>query len=138
MNFDYYVKTAVDRLFRYAPTTGRQDRWDDARGTWTNVAPTLADDIYSGRSEMDEVTADRAKRDYPKAFGEFPMLIVDMMNKIQVAIAQKTSLEEFISDYEIPHPEQAAVKNFYADLKKYMEDNPLARGQFWDVASEWG
>ena len=61
-----------------------------------------------------------------------------MMNKIQVAISQKTLVEDFISDYGIPLPEQAAVEKFHGDLKKWMDENPLEPGQSWDVASEWG
>ncbi|WP_104169808.1 hypothetical protein [Cryobacterium sp. M23] len=137
MNFDYYVKEDIGRLFRWVPATNRQERWDDTTSTWINVAPNLADDIFSGRVDLDEITADKAKKDYPKAFGERRFLTVDMMNRIQVAIAQKTTVEEFIADYPVPGPEQAAVEKFYADLHKEMSERKLAPGQFWDVSSEW-
>ena len=137
MNFDYYVNVNVDRLFRWAPATNRQERWDDTTRTWINVAPNLADDIFSGRVDLDEITADKAEQDYPKAFGEHRFLTVDMMNRIQVAIAQKTTVEEFIADCEVPKPEQAAVEKFYGDLHKEMSERKLAPGQFWDVSSEW-
>ena len=65
------------------------------------------------------------------------MLTVDMMNKIQVAIAQKTPVEEFLADYEVPKEEQAAAKKFYADLQKEMSETVLEPGQFWDVSAEW-
>lgn len=65
------------------------------------------------------------------------MLTVDMMNKIQVAISQKTPVEDFIADYEVPAPDQAAVKKFYTNLQKEMTETVLAPGQFWDVSSEW-
>ena len=101
------------------------------------MAPHLADDIFSGRVDLDEITADKATQDYPKAFGEHRFLTVDMMNRIQVAIARKTTVEEFIADYEVPKPEQAAVEKFYGDLNKEMSEFKLAPGQFWDVSSEW-
>ncbi|WP_130176719.1 hypothetical protein [Cryobacterium sp. SO1] len=137
MDFDYYVKEDIGRLFRWAPATNRQERWDDSTSTWINVAPHLADDIFSGRVDLDEITAHKAKQDYPRAFGEHLFLTVDMMNRIQVAIAQKTTVEEFIADYPVPKAEQAAVEKFYADLHKEISERKLAPGQFWDVSSEW-
>ncbi|MDH6235361.1 hypothetical protein [Cryobacterium sp. CG_9.6] len=137
MTFDYYVKQGIGRLFRWAPATNRQERWDDTSSTWISVAPYLADDIFSGRVDLDQITPEKAEQDYPTAFGERLFLTVDMMNRIQVAIAQKTTVEEFIADYPVPLPERAAVEKFYADLQKEMSESKLAPGQFWDVSSEW-
>lgn len=72
MKFDYYVNDGIDRLFRYASETGQQDRWDNTPGVWSNVAPSLVDKIYSGKVGLDEVTAEEARRGYPKAFGDHP------------------------------------------------------------------
>ena len=77
MNFDYYVKVNADRLFRWAPATNRQERWDDTTSTWINVAPKLADDIFSGRVDLEEITADRARREYPRAFEDRLILTVE-------------------------------------------------------------
>ena len=166
MNFDYYIDEGVDRLFRYVPATGQQDRWDDIPGTWANVAPALVDNIYSGKVGLDEVTADRAEQDYPRAFedrpiavertlntlhvliaarapseelipsdeaetdplkefGERVFLTEDTMNRVLVAIALKISVEEVISVNQIPVREQAAVRNFYADLQKEISRTKL-------------
>lgn len=67
MKYHYYVKEAIDRLFRHAPATGRQERWDANTEEWVNVAPNLADDIYSGRVELEEITEFQVVEKYPKA-----------------------------------------------------------------------
>lgn len=94
MNFDYYIDEGVDRLFRYAHATGQQDRWNETSGTWTNVAPALVDNIYSGKVGLDEVAADRAALDYPRAFGDSPLPTEEAMNPLQTPIAEKTPSEE--------------------------------------------
>lgn len=67
MKFHYYVKEAIDRLFRYAPENGQQERWNANTGEWVNVAPYLADDIRSGRVELDEISEFEVVAKYPKA-----------------------------------------------------------------------
>lgn len=177
MSFGYYIDEGIDRLFRFDDRTGQQDRWNDAPGTWANVAPWLADEIYSGKVGLDEVTAEFAERDYPRAFEDSPIptevgtnryrapaakspleelpsndaaephpphefgtqvfLTEDTMNRIQVAIAQNTSVDEVIAVNEITGPEQIAVKKFYADLQKEISETKLQPGQYWAVPSDW-
>ena len=137
INFDYYVNEAIGRLYRYAPATGRQERWDENSGAWVTAAPSLADDIYAGRVELEEVTTEQAKIDSPKAFEERLPITVDTMNKIQVCIAQGSSFEDFISDYKLIEPELSAARRFHAALLEEMSENKLAPGQFWDVSAEW-
>lgn len=130
MKFEYYVKPAIDRLFRFEPETGLQERWDAGECMWVNVAPHLADDIYSGRVELDEVRAATAKSRYPTAFGapapatesadlEVASFIPEeTMIRLEVYDAQKLSLEQFASDNSIVEPELTSVRRYWSALQQ--------------------
>ena len=130
VDFDYYLNASIDRLFRFDSRTGRQERWDAEPGTWVSVAPYLADDIYAGRVELDEVSAVTAKETYPIALGLPPTIAEDEMRventrigedtmiRIEMYVAQKLTIEEFTLDNEIVEPQLSAVKRYWLALQK--------------------
>jgi hypothetical protein len=134
VQFEYFVKAAINRLFRFDPRTGRQERWDNNACIWVNVAPDLADDIYSGRVEVDEISADAAENSYLSAFVVLPTTaneaITDdnttigenMMIRIEMYVALKRSIEEFVSDKEIVEPELSGVKRYWLALEKEISE----------------
>ncbi len=123
----YVLRISTDVLFRRDPATTQEAVWKD--GEWRDSSSRLAGMLVSGRTELDEISAEEAKKlEKPKPKQKPKTLTLDELNRVwRYACANGGN----------PFPDNPEAVKQYAEFRAQISEIPPGTRVMAESTFDW-